>query len=76
MGKDRIKPFSEDISTGSSEPGSFREIELTKGSPDWNQLLGDIKQWKKSGGTLHAKLKGKKSLENYPHNRENYPHNR
>jgi len=48
-----IKPFSEDISTG-----SFREIELGTSSLEWRDLLAKINKWKREGGILHAKLKG------------------
>ena len=133
MGKDRIRPFSEDISTGSFaetehfDPrieysrkavvldllrqgltpegirdiltteeksdwkiseirkilielgmpksklwklGSYEEIKLNLGSKEWQDIRKEIARWKKSGGTLHAKLKGSKEKEEHKKNIE------
>jgi len=51
-----IKPFSEDISRGSEK---YTELELQLGPADWQKLRSEIQRWKKSGGILKAKLKGK-----------------
>jgi len=53
-----IKAFSETITTGSES--QYQEIELELGSKDWKKLLGQIRDWKKKGGTLHARLSGSK----------------
>lgn len=65
-----IRSFSEKITTGSrttfrSTPRSsffrnYQEVELEMGTKDWQKLLQGIRKWKKEGGTLKAKLKGKK----------------
>ena len=66
MGEDRIKPFSEDISTGSEDISTgnedflqAEEIKLNLGSKQWQDLRKEIARWKKTGGTLHAKIVGK-----------------
>ena len=52
----KLRSFSEKISTGKS----FREVTIAQGTPEWQKLKKDIEKWKKKGGTLKAKLKGKK----------------
>ena len=47
-------PFSEKINS---------EMTLTMGSKQWQKLREEIKKWKKTGGVLKAKLKGKKGKE-------------
>lgn len=69
MGKN-IKSFSEKISTGiksgrsvyprSSFFHNYQEVEIEMGSKDFQKLLQSIRKWKKEGGTLKARLKGKK----------------
>jgi len=44
-------------------PEEHSEIALAMGSKQWQRLRDDIKRWKKEGGVLKAKLKGKKGEE-------------
>ena len=68
---ENLKPFSEEITTGNTDntESQFLKINnnfgeqttLKLGSQEWQKLLANIRQWKKTGGTLHAKLSGKKT---------------
>jgi len=63
--------FSKSISIGSGpsnnkSPKTFssaikfgEEIEIVAGSKEWNKILEDIRKWRKTGGTLKVKLRGK-----------------
>ena len=55
-----LKPFSEDITTGSED---YTEIRLNLGSKQWQDLRKEIAHWKRTGGTLHAKMTGKSDVK-------------
>jgi len=52
----KLKPFSETISTEAES-----QYQKFVDSPEWRKLKKQIEEWKKSGGTLHAKLSGSKT---------------
>lgn len=68
----KLRTFSEKITTGRkavSKPAlrssksffrNYQEVEVAMGPSEWKILLKQIKEWKKRGGTLKAKLKGTK----------------
>ena len=55
-----LKPFSEDITTGSED---YTEIKLNLSSKQWQDLRKEIAHWKRTGGTLHAKMTGKSDVK-------------
>jgi hypothetical protein len=59
-----LKKYEEGLKTFSEGINNFQDIELTMGDPEWQKLLREMKEWRKTGGTLKAVVKGKDESKN------------